>query len=80
MLTFATDRVLYTPERFAQIVDEAAKGDGMFTADDRIEIANTVGALAKAGLIPTSTTLTLAVKLRNETRRKYNRASDDPII
>jgi aminopeptidase 2 len=70
VLDIATDHVLYTPERFAQIFDEAVKGDGLLTADDRIEIANTVGALAKAGLIPTSTMLTLAVKLRNETRRK----------
>jgi hypothetical protein len=62
-----TDHVLYSPKRFEKLLDEAVKGNTLFGADDRIGITSSTGALAKAGLIPTSTVLTLADRLRNET-------------
>lgn len=68
---FLTDRVLYTPERLATIAKEAAKPQGsLYTFEDRIGLINDSPALAKAGLVQLSSTLTLIDNFRNETECK----------
>ncbi|KAK7693087.1 hypothetical protein QCA50_002652 [Cerrena zonata] len=66
--TVGVYRVLYTPERLAVIAKEAAKPQGsLFTFEDRIGLINDSPALAKAGLVQLSSTLTLIDNFRNET-------------
>ncbi|KAI5890288.1 uncharacterized protein SCHCODRAFT_02631407 [Schizophyllum commune H4-8] len=58
--------VKYTPERLAQIGQEAAKEDSLFTLDDRIGLINDAFATSKAGLSTLSSALALVYQLRNE--------------
>ena len=63
--------MLYPPERLAAIAKEAAKPEGsLFTFEDRIGLINDSPALAKAGLVQLSSTLTLIDNFRNETECK----------
>ena len=63
--------MLYPPERLAAIAKEAAKPEAsLFTFEDRIGLINDSPALAKAGLIQLSSTLTLIDNFRNETECK----------
>ena len=63
--------MLYPPERLAAIAKEAAKPEGsLFTFEDRIGLINDSPALAKAGLVHLSSTLTLIDNFRNETECK----------
>jgi aminopeptidase 2 len=62
--------VLYSPERLVKIAEEAAKGETVFSADDRIGLVNDASALAKAGFSDTSAVLSVANTLRHEHDRK----------
>ncbi|KAF8969809.1 leucyl aminopeptidase [Flammula alnicola] len=59
-------RVLYTPERLAQIAAEAAKEDSVFSLNDRMGLAQDSFALSKAGLATLSSSLTLVDLWKNE--------------
>ena len=59
--------MLYTAERLAAIAKVAAEKDSPFTFEDRIGLINDAPALAKAGLIQTSSALTLIENFGNET-------------
>ncbi|TFY80729.1 hypothetical protein EWM64_g3287 [Hericium alpestre] len=59
-------RVLYTPERLANIAQEAAKGEAIFSLNDRIGLVHDAMALAKAGFLKTSASLNLVDIWKNE--------------
>lgn len=61
-----SDRVLYTPERLAQIAAEAAKENSAFSLEDRLGLVFDSMALSKAGLAKLSSALTLVELLKNE--------------
>lgn len=64
--------MLYTPERLSAIAKEAGKPkDSLFTFEDRIGLINDSPALAKAGLVQLSSTLTLIDNFRDETESTY---------
>jgi aminopeptidase 2 len=60
------DRVLYSDERFAAIAKEAAKGDAVFSLNDRIGLVHDVMALSKAGFCKVSSALTIVDILHAE--------------
>jgi aminopeptidase 2 len=64
-------RVLYSPERFIKIAAEAAKGENVFSIDDRIGLVSDAAALAGAGFAKTSAALEMIHQLRNEPHRVY---------
>ncbi|KAF8910576.1 leucyl aminopeptidase [Gymnopilus junonius] len=59
-------RVLYTPERLAQIAAEAATENSMFSLDDRLGLVLDAMAISRAGLTKLSSALTLVELWRNE--------------
>ncbi|THH32969.1 hypothetical protein EUX98_g1220 [Antrodiella citrinella] len=59
-------RVLYSPERLDKIAEEAAKHDSVFSLEDRIGLLMDAPALAQAGYVKTSSSLSLVNKLREE--------------
>jgi len=61
-----TDRVLYSDERFAAIANEAAKGDAVFSLNDRIGLVHDIMALSKAGFCKVSSALTIVDILHDE--------------
>ncbi|KAJ7472140.1 leucyl aminopeptidase [Mycena latifolia] len=69
--TKGTYRVLYSPERLSKIALEAAMDNSIFSLSDRIGLLTDVAELAKAGLTPLSSLLTLIDTWRNETNCKY---------
>ncbi|KAJ7207877.1 leucyl aminopeptidase [Mycena pura] len=64
-------RVLYTPERLLRIATEAAKGESIFSLDDRLGLLDDVAELAKGGLGPSSSLLALADIWRNESNCNF---------
>jgi hypothetical protein len=58
--------VLYSDERFAAIAKEAAKGDAVFSLNDRIGLVHDIMALSKAGFCKVSSALTIVDILRDE--------------
>ncbi|EIW77439.1 hypothetical protein CONPUDRAFT_84517 [Coniophora puteana RWD-64-598 SS2] len=59
-------RVLYPDERLARITEEAAKGEEMFSLNDRIGLVHDVFALSKAGMMSVSGALNTVNNLRGE--------------
>lgn len=59
--------MLYSDERFAAIAKEAAKGDAVFSLNDRIGLVHDIMALSKAGFCKVSSALTIVDILRDET-------------
>lgn len=66
-----TDRVLYSDERFAAIAKEAAKGDAVFSLNDRIGLVHDIMALSKAGFCKVSSALTIVDILHDEKECEY---------
>ncbi|KAH7930860.1 hypothetical protein BV22DRAFT_1101563 [Leucogyrophana mollusca] len=64
--TYGVYRVLYSDERFAKIAAEAAKGDSVFSLNDRIGLVYDVMTLSKAGFTKVSTALTVVDIFREE--------------
>ncbi|OAX41307.1 hypothetical protein K503DRAFT_848469 [Rhizopogon vinicolor AM-OR11-026] len=64
--TYGVYRVLYSDERFAAIAKEAAKGDAVFSLNDRIGLVHDIMALSKAGFCKVSSALTIVDILRDE--------------
>ncbi|KAG1756159.1 hypothetical protein EDD22DRAFT_981551 [Suillus occidentalis] len=64
--TYGVYRVLYSDERFAAIAKEAAKGDAVFSLNDRIGLVHDVMALSKAGFCKVSSALTIVDILHDE--------------
>ncbi|KAH7916009.1 hypothetical protein BJ138DRAFT_763827 [Hygrophoropsis aurantiaca] len=64
--TYGVFRVLYSDERFASIAAEAAKGDSVFSLNDRIGLVYDVMVLSKAGFTKVSTALTVVDIFRDE--------------
>ncbi|KAJ8587988.1 hypothetical protein M405DRAFT_277524 [Rhizopogon salebrosus TDB-379] len=64
--TYGVYRVLYSDERFAAIAKEAAKGDAVFSLNDRIGLVHDVMALSKAGFCKVSSALTIVDILHAE--------------
>jgi len=62
-----TDRVLYPEERLSRIAREAARGDVIFSLNDRIGLVHDAMALAKSGYATVSSALTVVDIFRNET-------------
>lgn len=60
------DRVLYSDERFAAIAKEAAKGDTVFSLNDRIGLVHDIMTLSKAGFCKVSSALTIVDILHDE--------------
>ena len=59
-------RTLYSPERLVAIAKEAAKGDAVFSFDDRIGLVYDALALAKAGYLDVSSALSLYEAFKDE--------------
>ncbi|KAF4618596.1 hypothetical protein D9613_009661 [Agrocybe pediades] len=59
-------RVLYTPERLVAIGKEAIKENSIFSLEDRIGLVDDAVALAKAGLLKLSSSLSLVDLWRDE--------------
>lgn len=64
--TYGVYRVLYSDERFAAIAKEAAKGDAVFSLNDRIGLVHDIMALSKAGFCKVSSALTIVDILHDE--------------
>ena len=64
--SFATDRVLYTPERLEKIAEQAASKNSPYSLNDRLGLVHDTMALSRAGLAKLSSALTLVDKLKNE--------------
>lgn len=64
--TYGVYRVLYSDERFAAIAKEAAKGDAVFSLNDRIGLVHDIMALSKAGFCKVSSALTIVDILHGE--------------
>ncbi|KAL4067568.1 leucyl aminopeptidase [Scleroderma citrinum] len=64
--TYGVYRVLYSDERLAQIASEAAKGDNIFSLNDRIGLVHDSMALAKSGHATVSSALTVVDISREE--------------
>jgi aminopeptidase 2 len=64
--TYGVYRVLYSDERFAAIANEAAKGDAVFSLNDRIGLVHDIMALSKAGFCKVSSALTIVDILHDE--------------
>ncbi|KAG1778533.1 hypothetical protein EV702DRAFT_967778 [Suillus placidus] len=64
--TYGVYRVLYSDERFAAIAKEAAKGDDVFSLNDRIGLVHDIMALSKAGFCKVSSALTIVDILHDE--------------
>ncbi|KAG0705166.1 hypothetical protein DFH29DRAFT_907854 [Suillus ampliporus] len=64
--TYGVYRVLYSDERFAAIAEEAAKGDAVFSLNDRIGLVHDIMALSKAGFCKVSSALTIVDILHGE--------------
>ncbi|THH28051.1 hypothetical protein EUX98_g6136 [Antrodiella citrinella] len=60
-------RVLYSTERLDKIAEEAAKANSIFSLEDRMGLLMDAPALAQAGYVKTSSSLSLVNKLREET-------------
>ncbi|THH28050.1 hypothetical protein EUX98_g6135 [Antrodiella citrinella] len=59
-------RVLYATERLDKIAEEAAKANSIFSLEDRMGLLMDAPALAQAGYVKTSSSLSLINKLREE--------------
>ncbi|KAG2116512.1 uncharacterized protein F5147DRAFT_673191 [Suillus discolor] len=64
--TYGVYRVLYSDERFAAIAKEAAKGDTVFSLNDRIGLVHDIMTLSKAGFCKVSSALTIVDILHDE--------------
>ncbi|KAG2146914.1 uncharacterized protein EDB93DRAFT_1085716 [Suillus bovinus] len=64
--TYGVYRVLYSDERFAAIAKEAAKGDAVFSLNDRIGLVHDIMTLSKAGFCKVSSALTIVDILHDE--------------
>lgn len=64
--TYGVFRVLYSDERFTAIAKEAAKGDAVFSLNDRIGLVHDIMALSKAGFCKVSSALTIVDILHDE--------------
>ena len=62
--------MLYSDERFVAIAKEAAKGDAVFSLNDRIGLVHDIMALSKAGFCKVSSALTIVDILHDETECK----------
>jgi hypothetical protein len=62
------DRVLYSRERFFDIVKEAIKENSIFTLKDRIGFVYDAFALGKAGLSNLSAAMSMAEEWKNEAK------------
>lgn len=60
-------RVLYTKERLSKLGDEAGKLDSAFSINDKMGLIQDVSVLASSGYTRTSSSLSLILKLSNET-------------
>ncbi|EIW81938.1 hypothetical protein CONPUDRAFT_81582 [Coniophora puteana RWD-64-598 SS2] len=64
--TYGVYRVLYPEERLFNLTKEAAKGEEIFSLNDRIGLVHDAFALAKAGFLTVSAALTAVDNLRND--------------
>ena len=72
LLTFASDRVLYTPERLEKIAEEAVKENSSLSLNDRLGLVHDAMALSKAGLMNLSSALNLVNKVKDEKECESN--------